>query len=193
MSKPSNLAHAIEALKADLQITQTDIVDRTGIDPATFSRLRAGVRNMTFDDVRQMCLKFPEQSAGLLRARLLDECGGPGGDQIHIGIVSGGARPESPPAPDALRYFPALAPAVDQAVRKIIAALPRDAKLRTVIQFIGDRLNCCQTEDRVETYAVAAGAAVLNELHGGAKPPPGQSVAPGGAAHYGKGRRKRAK
>lgn len=135
------LAHEIESLKAERGINQTELAAAANIDSATLSRVRAGVRQMTFEDVALLRRAFNNVGlwpARLLRARLLDECHGPGADQITITLsspTSHAVMQES--APD---YFGGLPPKVEKAMLKIAAHVPGDPKLRDMILFVAERL-----------------------------------------------------
>lgn len=132
------LAHEIEALKADRGLNQTQLASASAIDSATLSRVRAGVRQMTFEDVALLRAAFNGVGvwpARLLRARLLDECYGPGAERIAI-TLDGKSNPA------ALRETSPVysSPKLEKAMRKIHAHVGSDSKLRDVILFLADHL-----------------------------------------------------
>lgn len=190
----SNFSHELEALKADKNLSSADLVNRTEVDPATFSRIKSGERNITFDHLRLVCKAFPDRAARLLRARLLDECDIPGGEHISVDII-GGALAEMGERSATPRYRVPLPPALQTAMDTIAESLGNDPKLRGMILWIARRvrLNCGQTETRLEQVSSAVAAAALNEALSGS----GTKPAPGGGriaqVHYGKAKRKRGK
>jgi transcriptional regulator with XRE-family HTH domain len=135
------LAHEIEALKADRGMNQTELAAAAGIDSATLSRVRAGVRPMTFEDVALLRRAFNNVglwAARLLAARLRDECHGPGAKQVSI-TVDGATAPSimHDESPD---YFGGLPPKVEKAMLKISAHCGSDPKLRDMILFLAEHL-----------------------------------------------------
>ena len=133
------LAHELEALKQDRGLNQTQLAAAAGIDSATLSRVRAGVRPMTFEDVALIRAAFNGVgiwSARLLRARLLDECHGPGADRIAITLdgktLANAALRESGPVYSS--------PKLAKAMKRIHDHVGNDSKLRDVILFLADHL-----------------------------------------------------
>lgn len=188
----SNFAHELEALKSEKHLSASDITARSGVDVATLSRVKAGERDITFEHLRLICRAFPDYAARLLRARLLDECGGPGGEKIRIELVDEkhlvmGERSVAPV------YRTPLPPAVDGAMRVIIDNLGTDPKLRNVMLFIAERLKLTPSSAKIETHggAILDGALSGDADAVGKRPAP--SGPPAGPVHYGKARRKRSK
>lgn len=133
------LAHEIEALKQDRGMNQTQLAAAVGIDSATLSRVRAGVRQMTFEDVSLIRAAFNGVGiwpARLLRARLLDECHGPGADRVAV-TLDGKATPASSLRETGPVYS---SPKLAKAMKKINAHVGNDSKLRDVILFLADHL-----------------------------------------------------
>lgn len=133
------LAHEIEALKQDRGLNQTQLAAAAGIDSATLSRVRAGVRQMTFEDVAILRASFNGVGiwpARLLRARLLDECHGPGAERIAITLDG-----KTPPSNAWRETAPVYSsPKLSKAMKRINDPVGSDAKLRDVILFLADHL-----------------------------------------------------
>jgi transcriptional regulator with XRE-family HTH domain len=135
-------AHEIEALKTALNLNQTDLAKLTGVDVATFSRLRTGdgARQISFNDLERVRRVVPvEWAARLLRARLLDQNTGPGSKLIQILL-----RDESD-LPAELKetgteYGRNLGPDLDRAMRRLGSAAKDDSKLRSVLLFLARQL-----------------------------------------------------
>lgn len=135
------LAHELEIFKKELGLTQTNLSSATEVDVGTLSRVKSGGRQMTYDELAKIRRVYATKGlwpARLLRARLLEDCTGPGANQISIeidGTLPALAKEAGPP------YLVGLAPKVDQAMRRIAANISGDAKLRDLILYVSDHLD----------------------------------------------------
>lgn len=140
----SNFAHQFEAFKKERRLTASQISKQTGIDNATLSRLKAAARNITFDELRNLCRVYADYAPLFLASRLMDELHGVGGDKVTIGI-SGSPKKK-------LTHHHDLPPGFDKAIHRISAQGRRDPKLRNTIIWIGD--HCQPLEANSDAKAV---------------------------------------
>lgn len=135
----SYLAEEFENLLKENKLRPADVARTSGITEAAISRLRSGAQSyMSSEYLEKIAAAIgssPMIHARLLRARMLDDCSGPGRDYITIEI-----RGEKIPRlkEDGPAYAIKLPPKLDAAMRTIAQHLASDTELKNIILGLGN-------------------------------------------------------
>lgn len=128
----SYLSRALEELLQRQKLKPADIAKSTKIEPAKISRWRSGEQtHISPDDLAKIAvaLKAPEAHGMLLRAHLLDECGGHT-SLVNIELRDSKAVSEEP-RPD--KSFEALPPKLEHAFKILSERVVSDRDLQKMV------------------------------------------------------------
>lgn len=117
----------------------TDLAKLSGVTEPTISRYRSGdqlwVDPEDLSRLAKAISNNPAERAELIRARLLDECKGPGADLITIEIRGKSELRETP-----ARYGLKLSKEFEEALQTIREWIPKDNNVKEIVQALSSLL-----------------------------------------------------
>ena len=136
----SYLSTELASILARRKLKGVDLARRSGLSQSMVSRYLNGEQvYISDDDLEKLLIALTDDGndrARIIAARMRDVCVGPGSEQIKIQIGSGPLIQKNAP----LHYETNLPPKVEDALRAIREAIPRDPDLRDIIISLARRL-----------------------------------------------------